>query len=86
MLTFIASQLISKDEAEELGKIFKALDANGDGTVNKNELLEAYKKQVGDEEAEKMCNEIMSTIDADNSGVINYSEFLTAAMDKKKAV
>lgn len=37
-LTFIGSQLISKEEREELARVFKNLDANGDGKLSKDEI------------------------------------------------
>ena len=33
---FIASQLLTKSEKENLGKIFKAIDVNGDGKLSKD--------------------------------------------------
>lgn len=39
---FIASQLLSKAEKENLAKIFKAIDKNGDGKLSKQEIYEGY--------------------------------------------
>ena len=39
---FIASQLLTKAEKENLAKIFKAIDKNGDGKLSKEEILEGY--------------------------------------------
>ena len=41
-LTFIGSQLISKDEREELAKVFRNLDLNGDGKLSKEEVKDGY--------------------------------------------
>ena len=35
VLTFIGSQLLSKDEREECARVFKQLDVNGDGKLSK---------------------------------------------------
>ena len=32
---FIASQLLSKQEKEQIDKVFRAMDANGDGKLSK---------------------------------------------------
>jgi len=57
-LTFIASQLINKEETEQLEKIFKAIDTNGDGQLSKQEILEGWEKNLGtpinEEEVDKM--------------------------------
>jgi len=39
---FIASQLLTKGEKENLSKIFKAIDKNGDGKLSKEEIYEGY--------------------------------------------
>lgn len=39
---FIASQLLSKSEKENMAKIFKAIDLNGDGKLSKDEILQGY--------------------------------------------
>jgi hypothetical protein len=44
---FIASQLLTKNEKENLAKIFKAIDKNGDGKLSKEEILEGYDKFFG---------------------------------------
>ena len=41
-LNFIGSQLISKEEREELGRVFKLLDKNGDGMLSREEIKEGY--------------------------------------------
>jgi calcium-dependent protein kinase len=42
LLMFIATNVVSTQEKEELQKAFKALDKNGDGTLSKEELIEGY--------------------------------------------
>jgi calcium-dependent protein kinase len=39
---YMASQLVSKTDKEELGKMFKAEDKNGDGHLDKKELIGAF--------------------------------------------
>ncbi|OMJ82598.1 hypothetical protein SteCoe_16644 [Stentor coeruleus] len=82
VLTFISSQLISKDEAKKLAENFKRLDKNGDGKLSREELLEAYKSQLGYEAALEEVEKIMQQVDSNNSGFIDYSEFLIASAQK----
>ena len=44
---FIASQLLTKNEKENMAKIFKAIDKNGDGKLSKEEILDGYDKFFG---------------------------------------
>jgi calcium-dependent protein kinase len=54
--SFIASQLMSKQERDNLSKVFKAFDKNGDGKLSMEEVKEGYLEQYGrimsDEEVE----------------------------------
>lgn len=81
---FIASQLLSKQEKDNLARVFKAFDKNGDGKLSMEEVktgyIEHYGRVMSDEEVEKM----FSAVDSDNSGYIDYSEFVVAAMNEKQ--
>lgn len=46
-LTFIGSQLLSKTEREELARVFKQLDENGDGKLSKQEIKDGYVRLYG---------------------------------------
>jgi len=41
-LSFISSHMITKDEREDLARVFKQLDKNGDGRLSKDEIQEGY--------------------------------------------
>lgn len=78
--SFMASQLVSKDEREKLATMFKQFDKNGDGKLDKKEIQAGYEKQgkiISDEEVD----EIFARIDIDGSGFIDYNEFIAATMD-----
>ena len=80
---FIASQLLSKKEKDDLARVFKTFDKNGDGKLSMDEVkmgyIEHYGRVMSDEDVEKM----FKMVDSDNSGFIDYSEFVVAAMNEK---
>lgn len=82
--SFIASQLISKSEKERLAKIFKAMDANGDGKLSRQEILDGYEEHFGKQLDEDQLDRLFQQVDLDNSGFIDYSEFIMACMNDKK--
>ena len=83
VLTFISSQLISKEESKKLAENFKRLDKNGDGKLSKEELMEAYETSMGYEAALEEVEKVMQQVDVNNSGYIDYSEFLMASSQKE---
>jgi calcium-dependent protein kinase len=76
--------LISKQEKENLSKVFRAFDKNGDGKLSIDEVKVGYVEHYGlvmsDEDIEKM----FMRMDADNSGFVDFSEFVSAAISEKE--
>ena len=83
VLSFIATQLSSRSETENLTKVFQMLDLNGDGRLSKQELLFEYNKFHPLVEAEEKVSQIMKEVDINCSGFIDYSEFLMAALKQE---
>ncbi|CAG9313378.1 unnamed protein product [Blepharisma stoltei] len=77
ILTFITSQVFGEKEEAELAELFKALDANGDGKLSQEELLNGYHQLKWSSPEE--VKEIMKKCDTDGSGFIDFTEFITAA-------
>lgn len=44
-LTFMAAQMVSKSEKEKLANMFRAFDKNGDGNLDKEEIMAGYESQ-----------------------------------------
>jgi calcium-dependent protein kinase len=82
-ITFIVSQLASKEEVQELQRAFKSLDTNADGKLNREELIRGYQQILGDM-AEEEVDRILKFADSNGSGEIDYSEWVIATMDKRK--
>ncbi|OMJ92407.1 hypothetical protein SteCoe_4854 [Stentor coeruleus] len=79
VLTFIASQLLTKEESKRFIEAFKAIDTNGDGKLSKEELLQSYKNEINELSAIEEIEKIMKKADSNNSGYIDYTEFVIAS-------
>lgn len=85
-LAFIASQLTSKEETEDLEKIFKQIDENGDGQLSKDEILKGYSEATGIPISEEEVDKMFEEIDLDKNGTIDYTEFVMATMSDKQTM
>ncbi|CAG9329859.1 unnamed protein product [Blepharisma stoltei] len=84
VLAYIASQLITEEETEEIRKAFIAIDENGDGKLSAEELKQGFEKaSIG---KDINVEEILANCDTDYNGYIDYNEFLTATLDWHKAL
>jgi len=87
---FIVNHMTTKEEKNDLMKIFKALDTNGDGKITREELIEGYNKSLAITDDE--IDSLMRKLDNDGSGSIDYTgthgstEFVAAALDKEKVL
>jgi calcium-dependent protein kinase len=85
-LTYIVNHLLSKEEKNELLELFQSFDKNGDGVLTKEEIYEGYKSILGEVEATKEVDRIMSEMDLDKNGSIDYNEFVMAATNRQKVL
>jgi calcium-dependent protein kinase len=83
VLTYIASQFITKEESENLAIAFKKIDKNFDGKLSREELEQAYKELYGEKTAAEEAEKVMKQVDINNSGFIDYTEFLAASAKKE---
>jgi calcium-dependent protein kinase len=71
-IAFIVNQLTTKNEISELRKIFLELDANNDGRLSFEEIVEGYKKMYGSLNPEEDAKAIFEKVDSDENGYIGY--------------
>ena len=75
--------MLTKSEKENLAKIFKALDKNGDGKLSKDEIFDGYENFFGKHIEKSDVEKMFDSVDIDKSGYIDYSEFVIASMNEK---
>lgn len=79
-VTLVATQLQEKDILE-LGRLFKQIDKNGDGTISLEELRSALESQK-ENSSQSELKRLMENIDSDHNGNINYTEFIAACLEQ----
>ena len=86
VLAYMAYQGALKEDEGRLRGVFKELDLNGDGELQREEILFGYKKIMGEKQAEEELDKIMEALDIDHNNSISYTEFILATMNKKKVI
>lgn len=74
---------MSKQEKEQIDKVFRAMDLNGDGKLQKDEIQKGYAEFFGRHLTDDEVNEMFAKVDTDGSGEIEYSEFVVATLNEK---
>ena len=67
-------------------KLFNQIDVNGDGKINKSELLKGLRSKIKSDTLEQDVEQIYNNIDMDNNGYIEYEEFVRAAISKERFI
>ena len=67
-------------------KLFNQIDVNGDGKINKAELLKGLQSKYKSDTLEEDVEQIYKNIDMDNNGYIEYEEFVRAAVSKERFI
>jgi len=77
VLSYIASQQLSKPDEEKIRNLFDSFDKDKDGQLTKKELLAVLKYMHGDSKRiYKDVDQIFRNIDLNNNGTIEYNGFL----------
>ena len=85
-LAYLVHNFPQMKEVITANKLFNQLDTDGDGKINKNDLLKGLKSQIESKTLEKDVDRIYRNIDMDNNGYIEYEEFVRAAVSKEKFI
>jgi calcium-dependent protein kinase len=83
-MSFISNKLADANQKNELKKIFKNFDENGDGVLSYEEFTIGYTKLYGKALSNLEMAKLIEEIDTDKSGKIEFNEFLTATFSKSK--
>ena len=81
-LSFIVTQLTTKEEREEMLELFKSLDKDNNGTLSRQEIEEGMSCFMNVPGLQGEIDQIMRQVDFDGSGEIDYTEFITATINK----
>lgn len=87
VLSYIASQELTKTEEKILKEIFELVDTNNDGQISKEELANSYLLfGLSESVARDAASEIMNKLDMNQNGSIDYNEFLIANLSVTNAI
>ena len=81
-LQYIASNLTTSQQIENLRKVFISLDINGDGHLSLLELKQGYEMLTISSSLK--LEEIIKRCDSSLNGMIDYNEFITATINWQK--
>ena len=77
VMSYIASQLSTKDELKEAEAMFRRLDKDKDGQLSRAELISGFHEIYGDM-TEVEVDKILNAADTDGSGTVDFAEWKAA--------
>ena len=83
-IAYIVHFIYPSNEIEELKRVFKTIDNNGDGRLTYDELTKGFELVFGKEITSHEIGRLIGDIDGDADGYISYEEFLRVAINKTK--
>lgn len=84
--SLIASQLLRKDEKEEIDSVFRSLDFDCDGKLTRDDVMQSYKEFFGEELSKNEIDLMFRQVNFSGSGAIEYSEFVASTVMEKNLV
>ena len=81
-VAYIVHFIYPSNEIEELKRVFKTIDKNGDGRLTYDELSKCFELVFGREVSNIEIGKIIGEIDGDADGYISYEEFLRVSINK----
>ncbi|KAL4466496.1 hypothetical protein ABPG72_016637 [Tetrahymena utriculariae] len=86
ILTYISSQLTSKEDLLQFKSIFEKIDTNNDGQLTKDEIENGFKQFQEFFHGDYDIDKIFANVDLDGNGKINYTEFITACIQHENSI
>ena len=71
--TYIASQLYSTSDKDHLLQVFREIDKDGDGVIEKNELISIFNSHSRSRLSDVEIESILQLIDTNGSGRIDFT-------------
>lgn len=81
VLIYYLTQFDLRKQKKKMLEVFRAMDEDLDGQIDKNELLRAYRRYTNDPRVEPVIQHILDQLDLNESGSIDFTEFLLATTD-----
>ena len=78
--------MAQSDEKRDLDDIFKSIDKDGNGSLDKDEVREGWEQHFGVQLSDLEIDDLFSKIDMDGSGTIDYTEFVMATIEQSNLV
>lgn len=75
-----------KEEKTRLYKIFKDLDKDGDGQLDKEEIKASYAKSAKGANSDEEIDQMFNKLDVNGTGRIDFTEFLLATVNYKNDI
>ena len=88
-LTFMSSHLATRKQQRAMSETFKQFDVNGDGVIQKDEFLNAYRSLYPNSdgtEVDERASEVFKQADVDGSGSIDFGEWCTATINQQELI
>ena len=84
VIAYLVHHNTNHEQCIQASKLFNKIDLNGDGKIDKKELLEGMMTywKLPKDKIEKEIDIIFDNIDTDHNGYIEYEEFIRAAIDQ----
>ena len=84
VIAYLVHHNTNHEQCIQASKLFNKIDLNGDGKIEKKELLEGMMTywKLPKDKIEKEIDIIFDNIDTDHNGYIEYEEFIRAAIDQ----
>ena len=84
VIAYLVHRNTNIEQCNEASKLFNEIDANGDGKIEKHELIDGLMNywRLPKSEVVEEVETIFENIDNDHNGYIEYEEFIRAAIDQ----